>query len=153
MQVINSNLLNPRKLSHTDFEKAVHHLLEENFEDGKYFTVIEERRKYNAQTSQFIWEQHMGRRPHVVEVYWKGEYVCDIRSDMQPREALNRVIFQMPFVKESLDPKALREKGKKLEEDNTKLFVEELKKRSLEKKKSIKIEKKDKNGRRKQKSK
>jgi hypothetical protein len=151
MPVISSSLLNPRKLSYTEFEKAVHHMLQENFPDGEYFTVIEERRKYNAQVSEEIWLQHKGRKAHVVEVYWKGEFVCDIRSTMQPREALNKVKEQLIYVKEGLDPVTKRQKIDKEKQELENKLIEDIKKKALEKRKSIKIEKKDEKPRKKNK--
>lgn len=85
--VINIAALKDR-ISHTEFELAVQNLIDLNFEDSRNFSVAEERRKYKASVDEGIWKQNKGLKPHVCEVYYKGEYLMDIPSDMQPDDAL-----------------------------------------------------------------
>lgn len=82
--------LNPR-ISPTEFEQAVKNMIELNFSDAYLFHVVEERRLYNPRVSEYIWEQNKGTKPHVCEVYFDGEYVCDIPSNMQPDKALKLI--------------------------------------------------------------
>lgn len=70
------------------FELAVMNMIRDKFQDWRKFSVIEERRLYTPQTVEYIWEQNKGMRPHVCEVYYDGEFVCDVTSKMQPDEAL-----------------------------------------------------------------
>ena len=80
-----------QKLSRTEFEAGVWALIQHNFKDHDKFYVIEERRKYNPTMSEYIYEQNRGNNPHVVEVYFEGDYVCDITSKMKPKYALNAI--------------------------------------------------------------
>lgn len=75
-------------LTPTEFENAIRNLININFKDHHLFHVIEERRLYNPAVSEYIWEQNKGRRPHVCEVYFDGEFVGDIPSNVPPNAAL-----------------------------------------------------------------
>lgn len=79
------------RISPTEFEQAVRNMLKINFNDAHLFHVVEERRLYNPKVSEYIWEQNKGKRPHVCEVYFDGEYVCDIPSNVQPEKALKLI--------------------------------------------------------------
>lgn len=82
--------LRPR-ITPTEFEAGLRNMLALNFADSHLFHVVEERRLYNPQVSEYIWEQNKGFKPHVCEVYFDGEYVCDVPSDMQPEAALKQI--------------------------------------------------------------
>lgn len=75
----------------TTFEKAVKNLINSNFAEPDKFEVYEERKLYNPQVSEYIWKQNKGLKPHVVEVYFDGEYVCDITSNTPPPEAVELI--------------------------------------------------------------
>lgn len=76
-----------QRLSRTEFEEKVYHLIASTFQNYRQWYVIEERRKYNPAESEYIYEQNRGDKPHVVEVYFEGEFVCDVRSNQSPEEA------------------------------------------------------------------
>jgi len=76
------------RITKTEFEDAVRNLIASEFADSDAFHVIEERRLYKASEDEYIWEQNKGLKPHVCEVYYKGEFVMDVPSSMQPRDAV-----------------------------------------------------------------
>ena len=76
-----------QKLSRTEFEEKVYHLIASTFQNYRDWYVIEERRKYNPKASEYVYEQNRGNKPHVVEVYCNGEFVCDVKSDTSPEQA------------------------------------------------------------------
>jgi hypothetical protein len=76
------------RITPTEFEQGVFKLIQDNFKDSHLFGVKEERRLYNPETVEEVWEQNIGKKPHACEVYFNGEYVCTISSSMQPPQAL-----------------------------------------------------------------
>jgi len=78
-----------------NFEKSVENLIRQNFKDSRYFSVIAEIRKYKSGEEASIRNQVMGREPRRVEVYFKGEYLCDIRENMSREKGLALINFRL----------------------------------------------------------
>lgn len=96
-----------------NFEKSVEDLIRQNFKDSGYFSVIAEIRRYKAGEEMSIRDQVMGREPRRVEVYFKGEYLCDIPENISKEQGLALINFRLLQV--------LR--GSYIPRDNQKIYV------------------------------
>ena len=72
------------------FEREVRWILSHAFTTDKFFTMSE-CAKYKPSEDHEIWRQNVGERPEVVEIYYKGEWICDVRSDMTRDQMINKV--------------------------------------------------------------
>jgi len=75
----------------SQFEKAVLNLIKTNFADHEKFKVFEERKLYNPMYSEYIWKQNKGLIPYVCEVYFDGDYVCDVSSNETPPDVVEKI--------------------------------------------------------------
>lgn len=80
------------------FEREVKWLLDHAFTNSTFFT-LSETAKYRPMEDETIWEMNKGKRNEVVEVYHKGEWICDVHSGMTSDEIVNRVWRIMQFNK------------------------------------------------------
>lgn len=78
-----------RYITYSEFETVVKELIKRNFKDHENFFVMEERNKYKAIEDYGIYLQEIGKSPLVCEVYYKGNFLCDIRTDMSVDYALS----------------------------------------------------------------
>jgi len=72
------------------FERSVKWLLSRAFTNANFFT-ISECAKYKPSESLDTWRQNSGQIPEVVEVYLRGEYICDLHSKMTRDQMINKV--------------------------------------------------------------
>lgn len=72
------------------FERQVKWILNNAFTSNKFF-ALSETAKYRPSEDESIWRQNRGERPEFVEVYYKGEWICDVHSKMSRDEIVNKV--------------------------------------------------------------
>lgn len=72
------------------FERYVKDLLNRAFTNADFF-ALSETAKYKPSEDESIWMQNTGRKAEVVEVYSKGEWICDVYSGMTRDEIVNKV--------------------------------------------------------------
>ena len=72
------------------FEKRVKNLLSRAF-SSSYFFTLSEIAKYKPRADLTAWKQKKGYLPECVEIYYKGEYVCDVFSTMSKDEIVKKV--------------------------------------------------------------
>lgn len=72
------------------FERHVKNLLEHAF-TGSGFFAYSETAKYKPSEDEAVWRQNRGDIPEVVEIYHKGEWLCDVHSKMTRDEMVNKV--------------------------------------------------------------
>lgn len=72
------------------FERDVKYILERAF-IGSSFFAYSETSKYRPSEDEVVWKQNRGDIPEVVEVYHKGEWLCDVHSKMSRDEMVNKV--------------------------------------------------------------
>src|SRR3990172_6383517 len=80
------------------FERHVKDLLSRAFISPGFFACSEVG-KFRPGEDETIWQQKMGERAEVVEVYYKGEWICDVTSNMKNEEIIRRVWRLLEFNK------------------------------------------------------
>ena len=81
------------------FERFVKSLLSHAFTNSEFFTISEVA-KFNPAQDRTAWEERNGRRPEVVEVYRKGEFVCDLHSLMKTEDMISKVWRNLELIKQ-----------------------------------------------------
>ncbi len=76
------------------FEAALEFLIEERFQDSENFHVVAET-TLHGKDDPYITAQKQGKLPTVVEIYYKGEYVCDVNENMNPTQVVDRITFAL----------------------------------------------------------
>lgn len=66
-----------------------------NFKDWKKFQVFAEKTKYNPDTVAWSWAQWRGKLPEICEVYFNGEYLCDINENMAREQAIALINYRL----------------------------------------------------------
>lgn len=77
------------------FESALEFLIEHNFEDSEHFHVQAEVRKYSPDVFIEAKAQKEGKLPNMAEIYYKGEYVCEVNETMNPKQVIDRIVFAL----------------------------------------------------------
>lgn len=72
------------------FEREVKWILNNALTSSEFFT-LSETAKYRPSEDEGIWRQNRGERPEFVEVYYKGEWICDVHSRMSRDDIVNKV--------------------------------------------------------------
>lgn len=72
------------------FEREVKWILNNALTSSEFFT-LSETAKYRPSEDEEIWRQNRGEKPEFVEVYYKGEWICDVHSKMKRDEIVNKV--------------------------------------------------------------
>jgi len=72
----------------TEFQKQVINMIDKNFKESYRFTIKAEKTMYDPDWVEDSWKQWKGIMPEVCEVYFGGEFLCDVNQKMQPTEAL-----------------------------------------------------------------
>lgn len=80
------------------FERTVKDLLNRAFVNGGFFTLSEVA-KYKPSEDESVWDQAKGNKLEVVEVYNKGEWICDVTSGMTRDEMVEKVWKSLEFKK------------------------------------------------------
>jgi len=82
-----------RKQKHekTFFEKGIEMIIMNNFKDFSKFAVFAEVRKYRPMEDESIFNQQNEILPEVVEVYFNGEFLCDLVETMMPSVVLDTI--------------------------------------------------------------
>jgi len=84
----------------TVLELGVRKLIASNFKDFNDFYVISNIKKYKPSMDESIFNQKIGKTAEIVEVYWKGNYICDISVFDTPEKALTNINDRMiDFIK------------------------------------------------------
>jgi len=93
------------------FEKYVKDLLNRAFSNPQFFTISEVA-KYRPSEDESIWRQNRGLIPEVDDVYYKGEWLCDIHSKMSRDNIIDKVNKFLILKKEKDAKKELEQKKK-----------------------------------------
>ena len=72
------------------FEMDVRWLLNHAFVHNEFFT-LSECAKYKPSMDENIWRQNRGEREEYVEIYHKGEWLCDVHSKMGRDQMIEKV--------------------------------------------------------------
>lgn len=72
------------------FERNVKWLLDHAFVSHSFF-ALSETAKYKPSMDENVWRQNRGERDEYVEIYHKGEWLCDVHSGMKRDEIVNKV--------------------------------------------------------------
>lgn len=75
----------------TTLELGLAALFKQNFKDYRDFMAISNLKMYKPSEDAFIFAQKVGNLPEICEVYWKGEYLCDVSLVDSPSIALQRI--------------------------------------------------------------
>lgn len=87
------------------FESALEFLIEDNFQDNENFHAVVDVRLYGDDDPD-IREQKKGNIPTVANIYYKGEYVCEVNEKMNPKAVIDRIVFAL-----SLKPELTIQRG------------------------------------------
>lgn len=79
----------------TIFQKSLELEIMNNFKEWKKFSVYAEKTKYNPDTVEWSWKQWRGKLPEVCEIYFSGEYLCDIHENMRRDQAIALINFNL----------------------------------------------------------
>ena len=82
------------------FERFVKDLLRRAFIRHDFF-ALSETAKYKPSESLDTWQQMKGERAEIVEIYHKGNWLCDVTSRMTRDQIINKVwkILQLKVVR------------------------------------------------------
>ena len=72
------------------FERHVKSLLSSVFHNSHFFT-LSERAKYRPMEDEYIFKMNRDEIPEIVEVYYMGDWICDVSSTMRENEIVNKV--------------------------------------------------------------
>ena len=75
----------------TILERGLNKLIASNFLDYKDFYVISNLKKYKPSMDESIFNQKIGKTAEIAEVYWKGEFVCEVSIFDSPDKALLKI--------------------------------------------------------------
>lgn len=87
------------------FEAGLEYLIEDNFQDSENFHAVVDVRLY-GDDDPHIREQKSGKLPTVANIYYKGEYVCEVNEKMNPKAVIDRIVFAL-----SLKPELTVQRG------------------------------------------
>jgi hypothetical protein len=82
-----------------EFEREVKWILNNALTSSEFFT-LSETAKYRPSEDEGIWRQNRGEREEYVEVYYKGDWLCDVHSKMTRDQIVNKVykVLQLKFL-------------------------------------------------------
>lgn len=93
------------------FEREVRWLLKNAFTNSDFFTLAETA-KYKPLESYDTWMQMKGERDEVVEIYHRGEWLCDVHSGMKRDDMITKVATVLGNKLEAEKFKRLQEEQK-----------------------------------------
>jgi len=93
------------------FERNVRWILSHAFTNSEFFTLSEVA-KYKPSEDITVWKQNRGVIPEHVEIYQKGEYLCEVDSGMTRDELVSHVWKNLELKK---DREKEKEKDKQKE--------------------------------------
>jgi hypothetical protein len=75
----------------TVLERGLNMMIASNFKDYKDWRVLSNIKKYKPSMDKFIFAQKTGKIPEICEIYWKGEFVCEVNILETPAQALTKI--------------------------------------------------------------
>lgn len=100
------------------FERDVKWLLEHSFYNSGFFTISEVA-KYKPAEDLSVWNQARGREKEIVEVYHKGEYLCDVDSSMNRDQVIRKVSFYLRAYLKKKQEEEIRKGGVKVNDTSS----------------------------------
>lgn len=97
------------------FERQVKWILNNAFTTDKFF-ALSETAKYKPSMDEAVWKQNRGEREEYVEIYYKGEWICDVHSKMSRDEIVNKV---WKVIQLKIEAKKQKEREKDAHTPNT----------------------------------
>lgn len=87
------------------FERYVKGLLDRLFTHSDFF-ALSEVAKYKSTEDSNVWEQNKGNTPEFCEIYHKGDWLCDVHSNMSRDDMAKKIlhIFRLKFPPKINDP-------------------------------------------------
>lgn len=79
----------------TFLQDGLEKLISINFVKPEMFKVVPELHKYRADMLEEVFLQKSGSKAQVCEVYFAGEFLCDVTAKMRPDEALALIQFSL----------------------------------------------------------
>lgn len=84
------------KIKPTDMEIGLSYLISKNFftkdeVNAKKWFVYSNLRKYKPSMSENIFKQLHGDLPEICEIYWNGEYICEVLYTDNPWIAIDKI--------------------------------------------------------------
>jgi hypothetical protein len=77
---------NKAKYNPTDFEKALDALFLQMFPQyHRFFNIVTMRRSY-SDDAPLIWAMNQGKIPEICEIYFLGDYMCEVNNSMYPAQ-------------------------------------------------------------------
>lgn len=80
------------EMNKTYLEQGVRKLINAKFQRSELFQVISEKTKYKVKEDPYLLAQSQGILPEVVEVYFNGEFLCEVYETMKPDEAYIAIV-------------------------------------------------------------
>lgn len=84
-----------QRVNETYFEKGIKMLIMNNFPNFSRFSYIAEVRRYKTAEVKEIWEQENNMLPQIVEIYFDGEFLCDVIETMDAQQVLSEIEKQL----------------------------------------------------------
>lgn len=100
-----------REVIEGQFEKDVRYLLNSVYTNAHLFT-LSERGKYKPSEDENVWKQNRGLVPECVEIYYKGDWICDVFSNMTRNEIVNKFSYIFRGYLKKKEEEALKGGGK-----------------------------------------
>ena len=86
------------KTKPTDMEIGLNYLISKNFfttdeVNAKKWFVYSNLRKFKPSMDESIWKQLNGQLPEICEIYWNGEYICEVSYTDDPWIAIDKIKY------------------------------------------------------------
>lgn len=79
------------------FEVGVERLIQYNFKDSENYHVVSHIKQFRKDTVHEVMAMEKGKLPEVADIYYMGEYVCEVNEHMNPEQVLSRIHFALYF--------------------------------------------------------
>ena len=92
----------------TYFEKAIYGMLLKMFPQYvDKFNIVTMKRSIHKDSKE-VWAMNTGKIPEIVDIYFNGDWLCEVFENMMPQQVEAKIIYCLNRIKKGLEEQQKR---------------------------------------------